>query len=106
MKRICLAAVLLLLAAMGCKKEDTTTYTAPDGSQTTISKSGETMSASDGKGNSLEVNGKTATVKDDKGNTTTLGQGTVSEADLGVPFYPGSEEKAGLSAVQDGPNGK
>jgi hypothetical protein len=42
---------------------------------------------------SASNDGKTATIKDDKGNSTTVGFG-VTEADLGLPFYPDSTEVA------------
>ena len=54
--------------------------------------------------------GTTIQGTDDKGNKVNeaMGAGAVSEADLGVPFYPGSEESkdAGMTVVSQGPNGK
>ena len=54
--------------------------------------------------------GTTIQGTDAKGNKVneTMGAGAVSEADLGVPFYPGSEESkdAGLTMISQGPTGK
>ena len=71
-----------LLAIGGCGKPDTI-VTGANGEKATISQDGKNMTVTDGKGGSA-----------------TLGT-TVSEADLGVPFYPSSAEKASGSMAMD-----
>lgn len=67
----------------------------PDGTEITSSKDGSTMTFKD-------ESGKTAQMSTDKegnmevtgadGQKMSFGTGLVSEADLGLPFYPGSED--------------
>lgn len=79
-----LAAVTLGMAGCGSKE---TTYIGPDGTEV--------------KGS---ADGKMVTVKTPEGNTT-FGAVSVTEGDLGLPFYPGSTEKPDTSAKVDTPQG-
>lgn len=104
------------IAISGCSHSVTTS----DGSKVTFEPGGK-IETTDAKGNKATVsgngdkmtieseNGKTqyeatnGTVKahDDKGNSMEMGTG-VSEADLGVPFYPGSvETKDSIKSTTD-----
>lgn len=91
--------ILILAAALsaGCGNSETTVV-GSNGETVTTSKSGGTTTYSDNKGNSATVSedGKQMTFKNEKGESGTIGQG-VSEADLGLPFYPGSVDKPGAS---------
>ena len=92
MKKLGLMIALGLIVA-GCS-----TTVTPNG---TVTKAGDTTTYSDNKGNSATVSDNgTATYKNDKGETAQIG-GTVSEADLGLPFYPGSTEKPNASMKGD-----
>jgi len=107
MKRSCIAIIALALVLAGCHKNDVT-VTTPDG--TTISSNGTSTTIKDDKGNVASVNssadGTKTTVNDGKGGTATFGTGQVSEADLGLPFYAGSQDKQGGSSTVDAPDGK
>jgi hypothetical protein len=95
-----LAAVLLI----GCGPKDETVVVGPDGSKMTSSKDGNQVKVTGPHGEMTADSDKgTFTMKDDKGNEVTTG-GTVTEADLGVPFYPGSKEKpnANFLATENG----
>lgn len=97
-------AILLLpaLVIAGCGKTESTVMTGPDGEKVTRSMDGTKTTYTDGKGNTAEVtqDGNNVSVKDDKGNTFNAG-GTVSEADMGLAFYPGSSEKPNGSMVAE-----
>lgn len=99
---ICIAVI----ASLGCSH----TVTTADGSKVTVEPGGKFQST-DSNGNTATVtdNGQKVTVQskngsseyeasngtvkahDSKGNSVEIGTG-VSEADLGLPFYPGSTE--------------
>lgn len=104
--RTCSGLFMCAFALLGCGQ----TTTGSDGSKVTIQPTGK-IQATDAKGNTATVTGngqemtveskdgkaqleaKNGTLKehDDKGNSVEMGTG-VSEAELGVPFYPGSTE--------------
>ncbi|HTQ12210.1 MAG TPA: hypothetical protein VMI31_19255 [Fimbriimonadaceae bacterium] len=100
-----------------------TTVVGANGEKATISNNGQSVTATDSQGNTATYaqNGNTATYSDSKGNTATIdknGQAeikqangdsakigaSVSESDLGVPFYPGSVEKpnASMTSTENG----
>lgn len=96
---------LSLLVVAGCGAKDETTITTPDGAKVTTTEDGGTsVSVDDGKGGKVDLNtdGKgNIEMSDGKGGSLSVGD-SLSEADLGVPFYPGStENKSGLSAKVD-----
>lgn len=80
------------LLAAGCKPS----FTAPDGSKVTLDKGGVSSVETDKGKVTVSGNGKDAQVnfQGKDGSTATFG-GTVTEADLGVAFYPGSTELPG-----------
>jgi predicted small lipoprotein YifL len=89
-----MSRTLLLLALAfslaGCGTKDTTTVTAPDGSKVETSKDGSSM-----------------TVTTPDGGTASVGTGTVvTEADLGVPLYPGSQPVDGQDMKVETPTEK
>ncbi|HLK13515.1 MAG TPA: hypothetical protein VKT78_01810 [Fimbriimonadaceae bacterium] len=113
-------ALVALLAAVGCGHS--TTVTAADGSKVTMSSStagGTTTFEANGKDGthstwSSDANGNTKfegtdkngqhvtetidkngiSMKSSDGTSVQAAAGIVKEADLGVPFYPGSQESA------------
>lgn len=69
----------------------------PDGSRVTMDSNGSSMTVHDDRGNISTFNADNKgemSMTDGKGGTLEFGQGDVSEADLGVPFYPRSSEGA------------
>ncbi|MBS1721899.1 MAG: hypothetical protein JSS66_02710 [Armatimonadetes bacterium] len=97
----------LVVCTVGCMSGGTT-FDDGKGNKVSVDANGTKMSATDDKGNSSSLEGNTAggTVKvtDAQGKTSTMTSGTtVSEADLGLPFYPGSSEKSTGSIKTDTP---
>ncbi len=111
-----LGFLLAPLALFGCSH----TVTASDGTKVTV-EPGAKIETTDSQGNTATVSGdgKKMTIKssngaseyvadngtvkahDSQGNTLEMGTG-VSEADLGLPFYPGStESKDSLKSATD-----
>jgi hypothetical protein len=106
MKQMTLAAAVMAVFVTGCGSKEETTIVGADGSSVTASKDGKSMTINtpDGTANiDTSGNGKT-TFKDEKGNEASWGA-SVNEADLGVPFYPGSTEKPNESMTTSS-NGK
>jgi hypothetical protein len=95
MKQLCIAAVLAGVLIGGCGSKDETVAVGADGTTMSASKDGKdiTVKGPDGAEYSTADGGKSTTVTDDKGNTSTMALG-VTEAQLGLPFYPGSVEAA------------
>lgn len=89
--------VLTVLAVAGCHHD----IVVPGGTVSTDS-SGKVTSIQT-KDGSMKVEGNKVEYKDNKGNTAET-NATVSEADLGFPFYPGSVETAGSMKFTE--NGK
>lgn len=89
---IALASLAIVIAA-GCGKKEEIVYSSPDGA-VTMSPDGSKMTFKDEKGHeaTISTEGNKTTYEDGKGGSVTTGLGQVSEADLGVPFYPGSKE--------------
>lgn len=87
--------ILALLAIAGCKHE----VVVPGGTVTTDA-SGQVTKIQT-KDATTEVKGNTVTTKTADGKSAEF-NASVSEADLGVPFYPGSQEGAGSSKITEG----
>jgi hypothetical protein len=89
----------------GCGHANESTYVAPDGTKVTVNSEGGKVNYSDDKGNSVTstTSGSDVQVKTEKGDTFSMG-GSVTEADLGLPFYAGSVEKpaASMKATENG----
>src|SRR5947207_10439967 len=83
MKQFIALIAIAALAGTGCHRPDETVVTGPNGERITASRDAGHI-----------------TVTDDKGNKYETGSG-VSETDLGLPFYPGSEDKVGASMKVD-----
>jgi hypothetical protein len=105
MKLTCFALAALALLLTGCHHDDVV-YSA-DGKTVTVSKdgSGSTITGPDGTKVNISGDGTKMTGTNDKGESFSVGGG-VSEADLGLPYYPGSEEQKGSSSTQDLPKQK
>jgi hypothetical protein len=95
MKNGFLIAGVALVALYGCKHEDT--FTDANGNKVTVDSNGANggkMTFDDGKGGKTTIDasgdGKSVTIDDGKGGKSTMGATTVTEAELGVPYYPGS----------------
>lgn len=95
----CLLAAFLLT---GCGHQEETVYHGPDGATITKTKDGSSATYSDNKGNQVTStdDGKNVAITDSKGNKFNMG-GSVTETDLGLPFYPGSNEKPNGSMVAE-----
>lgn len=102
MKSFSLVALLAIALTTGCGKKDDVVIVGPDGTKITADQDGTSMTIKDEKGNVSTFNADNKggmSMSDGKGGTVELGQGNVSEADLGVPFYPGSADgTAGMSS--------
>lgn len=86
--------LLALFAIAGCHHE----VAVPGGTITTDNTGKVTkMESKDG---SVEINGNKMITKDNKGNTAETNT-SISEAELGVPFYPGSKELPGSIKVME-----
>ena len=99
--------VLVVLSVIGCGsgKDTSITVTGDNGEKTTMKTSGDgtnvTVTGTDTNGDkvtmSTEKNGGMK-VEGSKTNASIGGDTEVTEADLGVPFYPGSTAKAGSAS--------
>lgn len=102
MKSFTLLALFAIALTAGCGKKDDVVITGPDGTKITADQNGTSMTIKDDKGNVATINTDDKggmSMSDGKGGTVELGTGNVSEADLGVPFYPGSADgTAGMSS--------
>lgn len=104
---------LLVLSAFvsmsGCSSPSAT-VTDGAGNKVTTSADGTKVSVTDasGKTSTMEADkdGKGMTIKADDGTSTVEAGKGVSEADLGIAFYPGSAEKEGGSFKADTPDEK
>lgn len=95
MKSFTLIALFAIAFSAGCGKKDDVVIVGPDGTKITADQDGTSMTIKDEKGNVSTFNADNKggmSMSDGKGGTIEVGQGNVSEADLGVPFYPGSSE--------------
>ncbi|MBN9500889.1 MAG: hypothetical protein BGO01_00760 [Armatimonadetes bacterium 55-13] len=95
MKYLLLAFIAGSLAS-GCGSRETT-YVDANGTRVSTSTDGNRTTVTDDKGNKLtfEGDGKQGTysVEDENGNKSTFGASTnITEAELGLAFYPGSEK--------------
>ena len=102
MRRTFLIAGLAIGLLAGCGKKDDVVIVGPDGTKITADQDGTSMTIKDEKGNVSTFNADNKggmTMSDGQGGKLEFGQGNVSEADLGVPFYPGSSEgTAGMTS--------
>ena len=94
---IWVAGAILLIAVVGCGKKDVV-VTDTEGNKVTVTPgAGDnnkvTVEGKDGKA-TVTGNGKdaTMTMEGPKGSVTTGGGVEVSEAELGLPYYPGAEK--------------
>lgn len=105
MKRFTLLALFAIAFSAGCGKKDDVVIVGPDGTKITADQDGSSMTIKDEKGNVSTFNADNKggmSMSDGKGGTLEIGQGTVTEADLGVPFYPRSKEgMAGMTSKVD-----
>ncbi|MEQ1823427.1 MAG: hypothetical protein ABL949_13035 [Fimbriimonadaceae bacterium] len=86
-----LLVLITIFSLGGCVGKESTTVVNADGSKSTV-----TSNPSDG---SVKIEGN--------GTSASIGGGTtVTEADLGIPFYPGSTEKPNASMKVDTPTEK
>ncbi|MEQ1933895.1 MAG: hypothetical protein ABL962_08460, partial [Fimbriimonadaceae bacterium] len=87
MKNLTILIVLTAAFALsGCSGKESTTYINADGTKGTVT--------ADSKDGSMKI--------ESNGTTASVGGGTtVSEADMGMPFYPGSSEKPNSSMKVD-----
>jgi hypothetical protein len=110
MNKTLLLLSLACLAIVGCGKKEEVVITGADGTKVTASEDGSNVSVTDDKGNTSTVNTDkegNVSMSDGKGGTMNMGTGSVSEADLGAPFYPGSTEGGlGMSATVDSGDNK
>lgn len=119
---VAIVATCALASLIGCGSKQTTVMTGPDGEKVTSDTQGN-MTFTDDKGNRVDVKAgqeswtaessdgaKTTVTKEgmtstnEKGETFSMGVGTVSESELGLPFYPGSTaiEHRDMKADADG----
>ncbi|MFI5385077.1 MAG: hypothetical protein ACHQ50_03060 [Fimbriimonadales bacterium] len=98
--------VLASLIVIGCGKSETTVV-GSNGEKATVSKAGDSTTITDEKGKSTTFTGndKQMSVTTSEGTKMEAGKG-VSEADLGLPFYPGSTEKPAASMTMSGAKGE
>lgn len=94
---ICVLSLSIGPLLAGCGKG--TTFADAEGNKVTVSQDGTkvTFEAKEGKGEVSYSDGK-MTFTDDKGNVAQFNT-SVSEEQLGVPFYPGSKEAPGSSSM-------
>lgn len=97
-------AALTLLAGCGAPNVN---VTDANGNKVSMSTDGSKVSVTDDKGNSATFeggqDGGTVKITDEKGQSTMESGTSVSEAELKVPFYPGSTEKPNSSIKADTP---
>src|SRR5689334_21173623 len=95
-----------LLWVVGCGRSETTVVDA-NGNKATVSADGTKVSVTDDKGNKMTgetgKGGDSVSVHDEKGDSKMESGSAVSEAELGLPFYPGSVEKKEGSIKIDTP---
>jgi hypothetical protein len=87
------AALIAVFALAGCH-HDQVVATGPDGARVTNDGDGH-VTYSDDKGNKVDVNKGGWTSKSADGSTASLGTAQITESELGLPFYPGSESTTG-----------
>ncbi len=111
MRRVfALTALVSLVLAGGCARQNVV-YSDPSGNKVTVSGDHAKTEVTDDKGNKATYEtgpngGGTVTVHDDKGESKMESGKGVSEADLGLPFYPGSTDKPEASMKVETPDGK
>ena len=118
MKRIDVLVVLSVLIVVGCSKPQATVYSGEGGKVTTDGQGNTTVidekgnkidmkagedgwSTKSSDGSEIKVDSSGMTAKDAKGGTYSVGSSDVSEAELGLPFYPGSAPLAGRDMKAD-----
>ena len=118
MKRFWLLGLALAVVAAGCgsKGEDgekvsvnpTTgdmTVTDKDGKTTEIQRDGDSVTAKSSDGTEVKIEDGKVSGVNEKGEKFEGGAMTVSEAELGLPFYPGSKEMEYGSSKMDSAEG-
>lgn len=123
MKRFWLLGLALSIVAVGCGSKGVTvtgengekvsvnptsgdmTVTDKDGKTTTLENDGKTVTAKSSDGSELKIEEGKFSGTNEKGEKFEGGVATVSESELGLPFYPGSTEMEFGSSKLDGPDG-
>ncbi len=109
MKNLLVALAFTAVALAGCSKRGTTVVDA-NGNKMVASDDGSkvTYTGPDGKEASVETDKSgNVTVKSDQGTSRMSSDpSSVTEADLGLPFYPGSTPRANTAASIDTPEMK
>lgn len=103
---LCLLGFLIA----GCGSPDTTTVSDGKGNTVSVTDDGSKVTYEGSKGESATMEtdsqgGSKVTVKTDKGDQTMSAGSSMTEDELGMPFYPGSSEKEGSSLKTDTPDG-
>jgi len=99
------AAFAALLVGFGCSKPGMT-VTDGEGNRATVSADGTKTTYTDSQGKSSTVEAKpdgSVSIKADDGKSSYEGGTTLTEEELGVPFYPGSAEKPNTAFKADTP---
>lgn len=98
MRNILISIAALALVA-GCNPK--TEIVGPNGEKVSVEGNGGKMTVTgpDGKQVTVEGDGKTFKMDDGKGGTMSMGGTEVSEAEMGLPYYPGSTETPGSAKV-------
>lgn len=123
MKRYWLLGLALSIIAAGCGSKGVTvtgdngekvsvnpttgdmTVTDKDGKTTTVENKGDSWTAKSSDGTEVKVEDGKVSGTNEKGEKFEGGVATVSESELGLPFYPGSKEMEFGSSKLDGPDG-
>lgn len=98
MRNLLISAAALALI-IGCNPK--TEVVGPNGERVSVEGNGGkmTITGPDGKQATIEGDGKTIKMDDGKGGTMSMGGTEISEAELGLPYYPGSTDTPGSAKV-------
>jgi len=104
MKRLGAVAMLLLVlsVAAGCGRKQT--YRSAEGT-VTVDRKGKTVEATiEGEKGKVTITGDQSktTVQNEQGTTTVQTGAQVSEADLGIPIYPGAKAQQSITSTSTG----
>lgn len=101
------ALLFLALALVGCGSSGTQTYTDGKGNEVKVSGDGTKITGTDadGKTTTVETKDGDTTLKSSDGTSATMGT-SPTEDELGLAYYPGSEEVAGQGMKAESPQEK